>query len=65
MQHVLAAWHVWEETFPSIVDMGDGLLPTGRAIEGSASTRPIRTTTAVRRTGWRISRMWFATGAAG
>jgi hypothetical protein len=36
MQQVLAAWHAWKEKFPSIVDMGDGLLPTGRAIKNGA-----------------------------
>jgi len=36
MQQVLAAWHAWKEQFPSIVDMGDGLLPTGRTIKNGA-----------------------------
>lgn len=38
MQQVLAAWHAWKEAFPSIVDMGDGLLPTGRAIKAGVVT---------------------------
>ncbi|MBK8239872.1 MAG: hypothetical protein IPK74_30480 [Deltaproteobacteria bacterium] len=38
MQQVLAAWHAWKETFPSILDMGDGLLPTGRGIKGGVVT---------------------------
>lgn len=33
MQEVLAAWMAWKEKFPSIVDVGDGLLPTGRSIK--------------------------------
>ncbi|MCU0673304.1 MAG: YciI family protein [Myxococcota bacterium] len=37
MQQVLAAWHAWKEQFPSmILDMGDGLLPTGRTIKNGA-----------------------------
>lgn len=38
MQQVLAAWQVWKETFPSILDLGDGLLPTGRAIKAGVVT---------------------------
>lgn len=38
MQAVLAAWHAWKAEFPSIVDMGDGLLPTGRTLVGDVVT---------------------------
>ena len=38
MQAVLAAWHAWKEKFPSILDMGDGLLPTGRSIKANVVT---------------------------
>jgi hypothetical protein len=34
MDAVLAQWHQWKSKFPSIVDMGDGLLPTGKSIRG-------------------------------
>ena len=38
MQQALARWHTWKEKFPSILDMGDGLLPTGRAIKAGVVT---------------------------
>lgn len=38
MQASLAAWHQWKEKYPAIVDMGDGLLPTGRALKGGVVT---------------------------
>ncbi|UJR86717.1 YciI family protein [Sandaracinus amylolyticus] len=38
MQAILAQWQAWKEKFPSIVDMGDGLLPTGRSIKAGVVT---------------------------
>jgi hypothetical protein len=39
MQAVLAQWQQWKTTFPDqIVDMGDGLLPTGRTVKGQIVT---------------------------
>ncbi|WP_053236844.1 YciI family protein [Sandaracinus amylolyticus] len=38
MQAVLAQWHQWKEKFPSILDVGDGLLPTGRSIKSGVVT---------------------------
>jgi RNA polymerase sigma factor (sigma-70 family) len=38
MQAVLAQWHQWKENFPSILDMGDGLLPTGRSVKAGVVT---------------------------
>jgi hypothetical protein len=38
MQAVLAQWQKWKEAYPSILDMGDGLLPTGRSIKGGVVT---------------------------
>ena len=38
MQESLAAWYQWKEKHPAIVDMGDGLLPTGRFIKGGVVT---------------------------
>jgi hypothetical protein len=35
---ILAQWHAWKQAFPSIVDMGDALLPTGRGITGKVVT---------------------------
>lgn len=33
MQAVLAQWQAWKTAHPSILDMGDGLLPTGRSLK--------------------------------
>lgn len=38
MQAVISQWMKWKETFPSILDMGDGLLPTGRVLKGGVVT---------------------------
>lgn len=38
MQAALAQWHDWKARFPAIVDMGDGLLPTGRTLKGGVVT---------------------------
>ncbi len=38
MTAILAQWQAWKTTFPSILDMGDALLPTGRAIAGKVVT---------------------------
>lgn len=39
MQAVLAQWGQWKTAFPTqILDMGDGLLPTGRTIKGQVVT---------------------------
>lgn len=38
MQAILSQWTAWKERFPSIVDMGDGLLPTGKSIRGGVVT---------------------------
>ena len=38
MQAMLAAWGKWKEEFPQILDMGDGLLPTGKRIKAGAVT---------------------------
>jgi hypothetical protein len=38
MSAMLAQWHAWKKAFPSIVDMGDALLPTGRGITGKVVT---------------------------
>jgi hypothetical protein len=38
MQAMLAQWHQWKAQFPSILDMGDGLLPTGRVVKGGVVT---------------------------
>ena len=38
MQAVLAQWQQWKTKFPGIVDMGDGLLPTGRSLKGGVVT---------------------------
>jgi hypothetical protein len=38
MEAVLTQWHAWKTKFPSIVDMGDGLLPTGKSIKGGVVT---------------------------
>lgn len=38
MQAVLTQWHQWKENFPAILDMGDGLLPTGRTVKASVVT---------------------------
>jgi hypothetical protein len=35
---MLAQWHAWKKAFPAIVDMGDGLLPTGRALRSGVVT---------------------------
>jgi hypothetical protein len=36
LQGMLAQWQQWKAAFPSaIVDMGDGLLPTGRVVKGA------------------------------
>lgn len=34
MTAMLAQWQAWKKAFPSIVDLGDALLPTGRTIAG-------------------------------
>jgi hypothetical protein len=34
MGEVLKAWGKWKEAFPAILDMGDGLLPTGKRLKG-------------------------------
>lgn len=33
MEAVLAEWGKWKAAFPQILDMGDGLLPTGKRIK--------------------------------
>ena len=39
MQAMLAQWQQWKTAFPTqIVDMGDGLMPTGRTIKGQVVT---------------------------
>ncbi|MEP7123827.1 MAG: YciI family protein [Byssovorax sp.] len=38
VQAVLAQWHQWKTTFPAILDMGDGLLPTGRVVKPGVVT---------------------------
>lgn len=38
MQAILAEWGKWKARFPQILDMGDGLLPTGKRIAGGAVT---------------------------
>jgi len=39
MQGMLAQWHQWKTAFPAaIVDMGDGLLPTGRTVKAQVVT---------------------------
>ena len=39
MQAMLAQWQQWKTAFPTqIVDMGDGLMPTGRTIKGQIVT---------------------------
>lgn len=38
MAAILEQWGKWKATFPEIVDMGDGLLPTGKSIRGDAVT---------------------------
>lgn len=38
MNAILAQWHAWKAAFPSILDMGDGLLPTGRTLKGDVVT---------------------------
>jgi hypothetical protein len=38
MQAILAQWQQWKTNFPSILDMGDGLLPTGRSIRAGLVT---------------------------
>jgi len=41
MQAVLTQWMKWKERFPAIVDVGDGLLPTGKYIKaGTLSDGP-------------------------
>ena len=41
LQAVLAAWQAWKAEFPSILDMGDGLHPTGRRVkDGVVSDGP-------------------------
>ena len=38
MQEILAAWGKWKAEFPQILDMGDGLLPTGKRVKAGAVT---------------------------
>ena len=38
MQAILAEWGKWKAAFPQILDMGDGLLPSGKRIKGAAVT---------------------------
>ncbi len=39
LQAMLAQWQQWKAAFPAqIVDMGDGLMPTGRTIKGQVVT---------------------------
>jgi len=38
MQAMLAQWQEWKTKFPAILDMGDALLPTGRAIRAGVVT---------------------------
>jgi hypothetical protein len=38
MTAILAQWQAWQKAFPGIVDMGDGLLPTGRGIKSGVVT---------------------------
>ena len=41
IQAVLAQWRKWKESFPAILDMGDGLLPTGKRLKaGTISDGP-------------------------
>jgi hypothetical protein len=38
IEAILKSWTDWKTKFPAIVDMGDGLLPTGRRIKGGVVT---------------------------
>ena len=38
VQAMLATWHQWKAANPSILDMGDALLPTGKALKNSVVT---------------------------
>jgi hypothetical protein len=38
MSAMLAQWQAWQKAFPAIVDMGDGLLPTGRGVKSGVVT---------------------------
>jgi hypothetical protein len=38
MQAVLAQWMQWKESFPAILDVGDGLLPTGKRFKAGTVT---------------------------
>ena len=42
MNEVLKQWGKWKEAFPSILDMGDGLLPTGKTLKvGTVTDGPV------------------------
>ncbi len=38
LEAILAQWAKWKAAFPSVVDMGDGLLPTGKALKNGVVT---------------------------
>lgn len=38
MEQVLAQWGAWKKAHPSIIDMGDGLLPSGKQLKGGVVT---------------------------
>jgi hypothetical protein len=38
LQAMLAQWHQWKAANPDILDMGDALLPTGKALKGGVVT---------------------------
>jgi hypothetical protein len=38
IQAMLAQWHQWKAANPDILDMGDGLLPTGKALKAGVVT---------------------------
>ncbi len=39
MQQMMAQWHAWKEKFSeAILDLGDGLLPTGKILRASGVT---------------------------
>jgi hypothetical protein len=38
LEQVLAQWQAWKKAHPSILDVGDGLLPTGKRLKGGVVT---------------------------
>jgi hypothetical protein len=38
LQAMLAQWHQWKAANPNILDMGDALLPTGKALKNGVVT---------------------------